>query len=140
MSNTEPSAESGHDPDVVALATKVFDFARHGDTESLTAYIDAGVPVNLTNDKGDSLVMLAAYHGHAGTVARLCERGADVDRLNDRGQSPLAGAVFKGEDEVVRILVDHGADPGAGQPSAAEAARMFAKTHYLELFSSGEAR
>nr|WP_246422053.1 ankyrin repeat domain-containing protein [Nocardiopsis mwathae] len=116
------------------MATTVFDFARNGDTEPLGAYIAAGVPVNLTNDSGDTLVMLASYHGHADTVAHLCRHGADVDRLNDRGQSPLAGAVFKGEDDVVAVLVEHGADPQAGTPSATEAARMFDQRHYLELF------
>ncbi|MFD0775065.1 ankyrin repeat domain-containing protein [Streptomonospora algeriensis] len=138
MSNTEPADASEPDPEVVELAGRVFDFARRGETETLAAYLDAGVPVNLTNDKGDTLVMLAAYHGHARTAALLCERGADVDRLNDRGQSPLAGAVFKGEDEVVEVLLDHGGDPAVGSPSALEAARMFDKEHYLRRFSADQ--
>lgn len=138
VSTPEQPAEPSHDPDLVELATKVFDFARRGETESLTAYLDAGVPVNLTNDKGDTLVMLAAYHGHSSTVEALCSRGADIDRLNDRGQSPLAGAVFKGEDAVVTSLTAHGADPQAGTPSAKEAARMFDKEHYLRQFTSEE--
>src|SRR5699024_9900387 len=45
-------------------------------------------PQNLTNDSGDTLLMLAAYHGHADTVRALLTRGADPNRLNDRGQSP----------------------------------------------------
>ncbi|MFD9217296.1 ankyrin repeat domain-containing protein [Streptomyces sp. NPDC059544] len=124
------------DPEVAELASKVFDMARRGDTEALAAYVDAGVPANLTNDKGDSLVMLAAYHGHAGAVTALLARGADADRVNDRGQTPLAGAVFKGEDEVVRALLDGGADPEAGTPSAVDTARMFGKTDLLELFGA----
>ncbi|WP_046500735.1 ankyrin repeat domain-containing protein [Streptomyces odonnellii] len=124
------------DPEVVALATKIFDLARHGETGALTAYIDAGVPVNLTNDRGDSLLMLAAYHGHAGTVAALLERGAEASRANDRGQTPLAGAVFKGEDEVIRTLLAGGADPAEGTPSAVDTARMFGKTDLLELFEA----
>lgn len=83
------------DPELLELWARVFGFARGGETTRLAAYVDAGVPANLTNDNGDTLVMLAAYHGHPGTVAALLERGADPDRLNDRGQSPLAGATFK---------------------------------------------
>ena len=94
------------DPEVVELATKIFDLARQGQTEALVAYVDAGVPANLTNDRGDSLVMLAAYHGHADAVRALLERGAEADRVNDRGQTPLAGAVFKGEDAVIKALLD----------------------------------
>ncbi|MDQ0944917.1 ankyrin repeat domain-containing protein [Streptomyces sp. V1I1] len=122
------------DPEVIELATKVFDLARQGETEALAAYVDAGVPANLTNDRGDTLVMLAAYHGHAPAVEALLARGAEPDRANDRGQTPLAGAVFKGEDAVIRVLLASGADPAAGTPSAMDTARMFGKTELLELF------
>ncbi|MFH8476366.1 ankyrin repeat domain-containing protein [Streptomyces sp. NPDC018000] len=124
------------DPEVVELATKVFDLARRGETDTLAAYVDAGVPANLTNDRGDSLLMLAAYHGHAAAVTALVGRGADPDRANDRGQTPLAGAVFKGEDAVIEALLAAGADPAAGTPSALDTARMFGKADLLELFGS----
>jgi ankyrin repeat protein len=122
------------DPEVVELATRMFDLARRGDTVALAAYVDQGVPANLINERGDTLVMLAAYHGHADTVRALLERGAEPDRANDRGQTPLAGAVFKGEDDVVRALLAGGADPVAGTPSAVDTARMFGKAELLELF------
>ncbi|MCX4232201.1 ankyrin repeat domain-containing protein [Streptomyces sp. NPDC020707] len=124
------------DPEVVELATKIFDLARQGQTEALVAYVDAGVPANLTNDRGDSLVMLAAYHGHADAVSALLARGAEADRINDRGQTPLAGAVFKGEDAVIRVLLGAGADPSAGTPSAVDTARMFGKAELLDLFGA----
>jgi ankyrin repeat protein len=124
------------DPEVVELATKIFDLARQGQAEALAAYVDAGVPADLTNDRGDSLVMLAAYHGHADAVRALLARGAEADRVNDRGQTPLAGAVFKGEEEVVRALLEGGADPSAGTPSALDTARMFGKTELLKLFGA----
>jgi ankyrin repeat protein len=121
------------DPEMLALWAKVFGFARTGETENLVAYVGAGIPANLTNDSGDTLVMLAAYHGHAGTVSALLKLGAEPDRLNDRGQSPLAGAVFKGEPGVVEALLDAGADPSAGQPSAIDTARMFGNQELLAL-------
>ncbi|MEU2953601.1 ankyrin repeat domain-containing protein [Streptomyces xanthochromogenes] len=124
------------DPEVVELASKIFELARQGDAEALAAYVDAGVPANLTNDRGDSLVMLAAYHGHAEAVAALLARGADADRANDRGQTPLAGAVFKGEDAVIKALLAGGADPSAGTPSAVDTARMFGKAELLALFGA----
>jgi uncharacterized protein len=123
------------DPEVIELATKVFGLARQGETEALAAYVDAGVPADLTNDRGDTLLMLAAYHGHAAAVEALIARGAQPDRANDRGQTPLAGAVFKGEDAVIRVLLAHGADPSAGTPSAVDTAEMFGKAELLELFS-----
>ncbi|MDK9500210.1 ankyrin repeat domain-containing protein [Streptomyces sp. NPDC004126] len=124
------------DEDVVELAGKIFDLARQGEAATLAAYLDAGVPANLTNDRGDTLVMLAAYHGHAEAVTVLLERGAEADRANDRGQTPLAGAVFKGEEAVIRALLAGGADPHAGTPSAVDTARMFNKADLLELFGA----
>ena len=117
------------DPEVQALAGRVFDAARAGDAATLATYVDAGVPVNLTNENGDTLVMLASYHGHPQAVQVLIDRGADVDK----GQSPLAGALFKGEDDVVRALVAGGASATIGQPTAVDAARMFGREDLLEL-------
>ena len=106
------------DEQLVELAHQMFDLARAGDAERLAAYVEAGVPVDLTDASGNTLLMLAAYHGHAATVVTgWPRRGADVDRVNDRGQSPLAGAVFKDEHEVVRALLAAGADPDAGSPT-----------------------
>ncbi|HET8602573.1 MAG TPA: ankyrin repeat domain-containing protein [Marmoricola sp.] len=118
-------------PELVEIAHACFDFARAGDAERIGAYVDHGVPVDLADAQGNTLLMLAAYHGHAGTVTALAERGADVNRLNDRGQSPLAGAVFKGEDEVVRALLAAGADPDLGTPTARATAEMFGRTDLL---------
>ena len=50
------------------------------------------------------------------------------------GADAAGGGVLKGEDEVVELLVAAGADPAAGQPSAIDAARVFGRAGYLELF------
>ncbi len=134
----DPAAgpEPAHDPEILQLAAQIFELARHGDTDRIAAYVDAGVPANLANDRGDTLVMLAAYHGHADAVRVLLQRGAEPDRANDQGQTPLAGAVFKGEQDVIKALLDGGADPAAGAPSAIDAARMFGKDELIALFGA----
>jgi len=126
-------SEEPIDPGVIELAGRVFDLARGGHTEELVAYLDAGVPVNLTNSKGDTLLILAAYHGHAGTVGALLERGADHARANDRGQTALASAVFRQSSDTVRQLLDAGADPDAGGPSARATAVFFELPAMTEL-------
>ena len=121
------------DPEVIALAGRVFDLARGGATEDLAAYLDAGVPANLTNEKGDTLLILAAYHGHQETVAALLERGADHSRANDRGQTALAAAVFRQSTDTVARLLEAGADPDAGGPSARATAIFFDLPGMVEL-------
>jgi ankyrin repeat protein len=121
------------DPGVIELAGRVFDLARGGHREELSAYVDAGVPVNLTNDKGDTLLLLAAYHGHPETVAALLDRGADHGRANDRGQTALAAAVFRQSTAAVTHLLDAGADPDVGSPSARATAVFFELPAMTEL-------
>jgi ankyrin repeat protein len=115
------------DSEILDLASRIFDMARSGDTATLAAYLDAGVPVNLTNTNGDTLVMLASYHGHESAVASLIARGADVNRHNNRGQTPLASAVFKNDTTIMELLLRADADPHTGSPSALETARYFGK-------------
>jgi ankyrin repeat protein len=113
------------DEETLEYAHRMFDLARSGRTSELAEQVDAGLPVNLTNDKGDTLLILAAYYAHPDTVAALVERGADVSRANDRGQTALAAAVFRQSEEIVRTLLAAGADPDGGGPSAVEMATFF---------------
>ena len=121
----DDSVDSPPDRELVETAHACFDFARAGETTRLRAYVEQGVPANLTDAVGNTLLMLAAYHGHADSVSALVALGGDADRTNDRGQSPLSGAIFKGEDDVVRVLLAAGADPDVGTPNARATAPMF---------------
>lgn len=134
MSTDRPwdaSVDSPPDMALVEIAHACFDFARAGDTARLRSYVEHGVPANLTDAVGNTLLMLAAYHGHADTVSALVTLGADLDRTNDRGQSPLAGAIFRGEDDVVKVLLAAGADPDVGTPNARATAEMFDRADLL---------
>jgi hypothetical protein len=41
-------------PDTIAFAQRMFDAARAGDTNLILSAVDAGLPPNLTNDKGQN--------------------------------------------------------------------------------------
>ena len=113
----------------------MFDLARSGGTEELIGNVTAGLPANLTNDKGDTLLILAAYHNHVDTVTALLEQGAEPDRINDRGQTALAAAVFRQNAESVKSLLAAGADPNAGTPSAVATAEFFKLPEMTALLS-----
>lgn len=121
------------DADVLDFAHMLFDLARDGEAVRLAEYLDAGLSANLTNDKGDTLLILAAYRGNVETVRTLIDHGADVDRANDRGQTALAAAVFKQSEESVRLLLSAGADENAGGPSALDTARFFELPEMIAL-------
>ncbi|GGB25087.1 hypothetical protein GCM10011492_13860 [Flexivirga endophytica] len=126
MSNANPADAATADH-----AAACADLVRGGNLDALLGKLDGGMPVDLADVSGNTLLMLAAYHGQAAVVSALLERGADVNRLNDRGQSPLAGAVFKGEDTIVWLLLEAGADVDAGSPSAAATAELFGRGDLL---------
>ncbi|MFD9700921.1 ankyrin repeat domain-containing protein [Lentzea sp. NPDC059081] len=121
----------------LAVLRSMFDLARTGDTARLAEALDAGIPVNLTNGSGDTLLILAAYHVHPDTVAALLERGADTGRVNDRGQTALAAAVFRRCERSVALLLEAGADPALGPRSALDVARHFDLPDMLALLTPG---
>jgi ankyrin repeat protein len=117
----------------LAFLHSVFDLARSGDAVRLGEVVAAGVPVDLTNDSGDSLLILAAYHRRGDAVRVLLERGADVERVNDRGQTALGSAVFRQDVGIVRALLEAGADPDGGGRTAREVAEFFGLSEMAEL-------
>lgn len=119
------------DEQVSRIVDLALDHARRGESGELLEYLDHGLPVDIQDGYGNTVLILAAYHGHTDTVRDLIARGADVNLRNDRNQSALAGAVFKGADEAVAVLLEAGADPDAGTPTARDAAGMFGREDLL---------
>jgi ankyrin repeat protein len=110
-------------------------FARRGEMDPLAQMLNHGLPVNLADLKGNSLLMLASYNGNPETARMLLEYGAEVDRRNDRGQTPLGGAAFKGYTEIIDLLLDFGADIDAdngGGMTPLMFAAMFGRTRVIE--------
>ena len=85
------SSQAAHatmtDDETAAFAEQVFERARQGDAEMLERLLASGLPANLRNHKGDTLLMLASYHGHHDAVRVLRLEG---DRL--KGSDPLTVA------------------------------------------------
>ncbi len=109
----------------LAFLQSAFELARGGAVTDLVRLLNAGVPVNLTNGTGDTLLILAAYHDQPAMVAALLEHGADTARVNDRGQTALAAAVFRRSEPSVRALLAARADASLGARSAYAIATFF---------------
>ena len=127
MTNTSPL----NDDQAAKVLALAMDLAREGKTTELAEFLDHGLPLDVQDPEGNTLLMLATYKGQAATVTMLLGRGANADIRNGRDQSPLAGALFKGEDAIVAQLVAAGADLDAGTPSARATAAMFGREHLL---------
>ena len=122
---TTPTGPRG----LVELAHRMLDLAREGEARTLLAYVDGGVPVDLTDARGNTLLMLAAYHGHAAVVAGL----AGARRRRRPGQRPRAVAAGRGGVQGRGRGGGHAARRSAptrmpGTPSARATAEMFGRT------------
>jgi len=141
MSDDKPADQNRQmTPEEAAdFAEQVFNKARDGDAAMLAALLSKGLPGNLRNHKGDTLLMLASYHGHVEAVKVLLEHNADPEIRNDNGQSPIAGAAFKGDLEMVKTLVEGGAQvEGASFDgrTALMMAAMFNRTPIIDYLVS----
>jgi ankyrin repeat protein len=106
-----------------------------GSTATLAACVEAGVQVNLAHQKGDTLLMLAAYHGHAETVSMLLDKGADLTGRMTMRKRPLPEQPSRRSLAWSGVLLDAGANPGAGNPSAVDTALRFSSQQFLAWFS-----
>jgi ankyrin repeat protein len=133
VTNSWPAIEL--DEDTFEFANAVFDLARAGASQTLGALLGRGLPPNLRNHRGDSLLMLAAYHGHLETVRMLLRHHSDPDLRNGNGQTPLAGAACKGDLPMIKLLLAYGADIEGASPDGRTAlmlAAMFNRTRIVE--------
>lgn len=131
------------DQDTLDFIRGVFALVRAGETAALAGLIGKGLPVNFRNEKGDSLIMLAAYHGHADTARILLEASADPNVANDQGQTPLAGVAYKGYVEIATLLLEHGASVEGSSPDGKTPlmmAAMFNRTAVVDLLLARGAR
>lgn len=84
-------------PEALALAARLFDSARCGDMTILEQALSAGLPPNLTNDKGDTLVSVSLrfprFESGDGAHARALRLPAHAGRLpRTRRPGALPGA------------------------------------------------
>jgi len=54
--SNQPHRASSLTPEMIEFASRMYDAARKGDVATLEQALPAGLPPNLTNDKGDTLV------------------------------------------------------------------------------------
>lgn len=81
--------------------------AMNGDIARVRRLLDAGMPVDASDDEETALA-LAAREGLIGMVSLLLDRGADPNRKTGYGKTPIEYAAQFGNTDVVRLLLDRG--------------------------------
>lgn len=108
------------------LVEVVFEAARQNDEQTIDEYLKEDFSPNVRNDRGDTLLTVAAYRGSDRVVNRLLyEASLDLEARNRMGLTAVAAASFQGHDAILEELLRCGADPNAGN-GLGQTAVMFA--------------
>ncbi|MGF1734909.1 ankyrin repeat domain-containing protein [Photobacterium satsumensis] len=119
------SCASEHDADYQALLEYYFAAARTADTEVLSEFINAGLPVDTQDSKGYSALMFTSYHGHYQATKLLLNKGANACLKDNRGNTALMAAIFKGEVKIAKQLMNTQCNTDS-QNNAGQTALMYA--------------
>ncbi len=95
------SLARGADPDV-------FEAARNNQTKVISHYLEQKGDPDKRDERGHSLLILAAYNGSVEAVSLLLKHGANT-QLQDGMGTALMAASFKGFRPIVQMLLASGA-------------------------------
>ena len=88
----------------------ILNAVQSGDIATVKKYLDEGVPVDLTDEEGWSLLHHAAALGQVVVINLLREKGCCVDLIDNEGRTPLHYAATIGDIETIRLLVAMGSN------------------------------
>ena len=91
----------------------ILDSIQIGDIPVVKSFLDAGTPVNFTDEEGRSLLHHAAACGQVEVIQLLQENGCYIGVVDNNGRTPLHYATGTGSVECVRILIEMGSDVNA---------------------------
>jgi cytochrome c len=96
----------------MSLAAPLHDAAKAGDVAAITAALDAGADIEVSEGGGTALYF-AVKRGHLAAAKLLIERGADVSVGSNYAGDLLAIASAKVRVDLMTLLLAHGANPNS---------------------------
>ena len=104
-------------------------FVKHGDIDTVKAFLDAGFDVNAaeSGDFGSSLLHNAIRYGQMEVFNYLIDNGANIDFVDAVGWTPLMEAIIDSKPEFGKVLVEKGADQSIANKRGANAKMLAMK-------------
>ena len=88
----------------------ILNAVQSGDIVTVKKFLDEGVPVDLTDEEGWSLLHHAAALGQVEVINLSREKGCHVNVIDNEGRTPLHYAATNGDIETIRILIEMGSN------------------------------
>ena len=121
---------------LVSAQGLLFECAKHEHLLKLMSIlIDAGAPVNVTDNNGNSPLHYASYSGNTGCIQLLIARGALVECYNLNKQNPIYAACESKQWMAARILFDYDADVMAKDSAGKNSIDKAIELQAVELLS-----
>ena len=92
----------------------VFSSARHGRVDEIEKLLERGLPVDVRDSHGNTLLTIACQNGNKRVAKSCLRRSADINARNYKGNSPLHYCFSYGYgDTLGQYLIEKGADADA---------------------------
>lgn len=111
---------------------------RKGDIEAIELTLAEGFPVNMCNERGDTLLINAVKEKNKDIINLLIMFGIKLNRFNYKGNTALMYATKLKDLEIIKILLENGANPIIKTKqtfSAVEIASSKGSSELVELFN-----
>lgn len=95
-------APTGITNQVIELVVKA---AKDNNQALVRKYVELGGNINVSDNKGYTPLIFAAYLGHGDLVDFLLKKGANACMKDKRGNTALMGAIFKGHVKIALRLL-----------------------------------
>lgn len=92
------------------LINNFLDAATDGDIETVKQLLLDGIPLDVSEETGQTALMFATQFNQKSIVSYLLQEGADVNKKDAYGNTALHRAARTTDTEIIRMLVDKGAD------------------------------
>jgi hypothetical protein len=90
----------------------IFSCARHNRVDDVERLLDLGVPVNVRDKFGNTILTISCQNGNKRVTKAALRRGADINAQNYKGNTPLHFCFTYGYgDTLGQYMISKGADP-----------------------------
>ena len=120
------------------LKAYFFAAARMNDVVVLNEFVDAGFPINVTNEQGYTALMVATYHGNIEAFDYLVSQKASTCAVDNKGNTALMAAIFRGEFSLAKKLISYECDSKHKNMAGNDAvnfAEVFGRDDMLKLLN-----
>ncbi|MGL5591442.1 MAG: ankyrin repeat domain-containing protein [Mycoplasmoidaceae bacterium] len=95
------------------MANSLMFACSYGFIEIIEYLIEQGSKINVTDNEGNNLLMIASKEGQLKIVKLLLSNQIDINHVNKKGNNALMYAILSNHIDIVKILIENGIDINA---------------------------